>query len=194
MRACSASDAGASARTSARNGCKDALKNGLSKFTVPFLSLTKSVSQGPAVLADCITVGPRAPMRGVHAPSAETGPAFALSAVGSVHLPRVSRARNACAFPHRHRRVLPLRPLRLSLVHPEARSNSQQRSGSAAFRMGIIPKRVTDTSAQRSGRSQGARSTTFSPARAPWRPLPQSLDQAAIPLEAGVPLFAGAPA
>ena len=80
------------------------------------------------------------------------------------------------ALPHRHRRVQPLRPLRLSLVHPEARSNSQQRSGSAAFRMGVIPKRVTDRSAQRSGRSQGARSTTFSPARAPWRPLPQSLD------------------
>ena len=64
-----------------------------------------------------------------------------------VHLPGVSLARNACAFPDRHRRVLPLRPLRLSLVHREARSNNQQRSRSAAFRMGVIPNRVTDISA-----------------------------------------------
>ena len=165
MRACSASDAGASARTSARNGCKDALKNGLSKFTVPFLSLTKSVSQGPAVLADCITVGPRAPMRGVHAPSAETGPAFALSAVGSVHLPRVSRARNACAVPHRHRRVLPLRPLRLSLVYSEAGPSDQQHSGFSPLRLGIVSQRVNGVLAGRNERTLASHSTeSFRPA------------------------------
>ena len=66
---------------------------------------------------------------------------------------------------------LPLRPLRLPVVHPEARSNNQRRSGSAAFRMGVIPKRVTDSPAQRSGRSQAPAPPRSAPARAPWRPL-----------------------
>ena len=136
----------------------------LHRFTVVSCSLAKAASQGPAVLADLYECGtPRAHARysctqcrnltGVRSPGRRIRPP--VPSVSCWQRPRCFLPTPPCARP--------LRPLRLPLVHPEARSNNQQRSRISSISNGSHSQTSDGQSSATERTFPGARSTTFSP-------------------------------